>query len=70
MLELGTPEARCPGEALDDRAGKVTAQMGISVDTCPNLLKWMELCDLFNVSDLELIVAAALTADARDITLR
>ena len=47
--------------------GKVTAQMGISVDTCLNLLKWMDLCDPLRVSDLEVIVAAALTADAREI---
>ncbi len=47
--------------------GKVTAQMGISVDTCLNLLKWMDLCDPFRVSDLEVIVAAALTANAREI---
>jgi len=47
--------------------GKITAQMGISVDTCLNLLKWMDLCDPFRVSDLEVIVAAALTADAREI---
>jgi replicative superfamily II helicase len=47
--------------------GKVTAQMGISVDTCLNLLKWMDLCDPFRVSDLEVIVATALTADAREI---
>jgi replicative superfamily II helicase len=47
--------------------GKVMAQMGISVDTCLNLLKWMDLCDPFRVSDLEVIVAAALTADAREI---
>jgi hypothetical protein len=48
-------------------SGKVTAQMGISVDTCLNLLKWMDLCDPLRVSDLEVIVAAALTADAREI---
>ena len=47
--------------------GKVTAQMGISVDTFLNLLKWMDLCDPFRVSDLEMIVATALTADAREI---
>src|SRR5215510_7472579 len=47
--------------------GKITAQMGISVDTCLNLLKWMDLCDPFRVSDLEVIVAAALTQDAREI---
>ncbi len=47
--------------------GKITAQMGISVDTCLNLLKWIDLCDPFRVSDLEVIVAAALTADAREI---
>jgi replicative superfamily II helicase len=47
--------------------GKVTAQMGISVDTCLNVLKWMDLCDPFRVSDLEVIVAAALTQDAREI---
>ncbi len=47
--------------------GKTTAQMGISVDTCLNLLKWMDLCDPFRVSELEVIVAAALTADAREI---
>ncbi len=47
--------------------GKTTAQMGISVDTCLNLLKWMDLCDPFRVSDLEVIVAAALTQDAREI---
>jgi DNA-binding winged helix-turn-helix (wHTH) protein len=41
--------------------------MGISVDTCLNLLKWMDLCDPFRVSDLEVIVAAALTQDAREI---
>jgi replicative superfamily II helicase len=47
--------------------GKVTAQMGISVDTCLNLLKWMDLCDPTRVSDLEMLVAAALTVDAREI---
>jgi ATP-dependent DNA helicase len=47
--------------------GKVTAQMGISVDTFLNLLKWMDLCDPYRVSDLEMIVATALTADAREI---
>ncbi len=47
--------------------GKTTAQMGISVDTCLNLLKWMDLCDPFRVSDLEVIVAASLTQDAREI---
>ena len=47
--------------------GKVTAQMGISVDTCLNLLKWMDLCDPMRVSDLEVLVAAALTVDAREI---
>ncbi len=47
--------------------GKVTAQMGISVDTCLNLLKWMDLCDPLRVSELEVLVAAALTADAREI---
>ena len=47
--------------------GKITAQMGISVDTCLNLLKWMDLCDPFRVSDLEVIVAASLTQDAREI---
>jgi helicase len=47
--------------------GKITAQMGISVDTCLNLLKWMDLCDPFRISDLEVIVAAALTQDAREI---
>ncbi len=47
--------------------GMITAQMGISVDTCLNLLKWMDLCDPFRVSELEVIVAAALTADAREI---
>ena len=47
--------------------GKVTAQMGISIDTCLNLLKWMELCDPLRVSDLEVLVAAVLTTDAREI---
>lgn len=47
--------------------GKVTAQMGISIDTCLNLLKWMELCDPLRVSDVEVLVAAALTTDAREI---
>src|SRR5712692_3976936 len=47
--------------------GKVTAQMGISVDTCLNLLKWMDLCDPLRVSELEVLVAAAVTADAREI---
>jgi replicative superfamily II helicase len=47
--------------------GKVTAQMGISVDTCLNLLKWMDLCDPMRVSNLEVLVAAALTVDAREI---
>jgi helicase len=47
--------------------GKIMAQMGIAVDTCLNLLKWMDLCDPFRVSDLEVIVAAALTQDAREI---
>lgn len=47
--------------------GKIAAQMGISVDTCLNLLKWMDLCDPFRISDLDVIVAAALTQDAREI---
>lgn len=47
--------------------GMVTARMGISIDTGLNLLKWMDLCDPLRVSDLEMIVAAALTADAREI---
>ncbi len=47
--------------------GKVTAQMGISIDTCLNLLKWMDLCDPLRVSDLEVLVVAALTGDAREI---
>jgi helicase len=47
--------------------GIVTAQMGISVDTCLNLLKWTDLCDPLRVSDLEVLVAAALTVDAKEI---
>lgn len=47
--------------------GVVTAQMGISVDTCLNLLKWTDLCDPMRVSDLEVLVAAALTVDAKEI---
>ena len=47
--------------------GIVTAQMGISVDTCLNLLKWTDLCDPMRVSDLEVLVAAALTVDAKEI---
>ena len=38
--------------------GKVTAQMGISIDTCLNLIKWMDLCDPARVSELEILVAA------------
>ena len=45
--------------------GKVTAQMGISIDTCLNLIKWMDLCDPLRVSELEILVAAALTEDAK-----
>ena len=45
--------------------GKVTAQMGISIDTCLNLIKWMDLCDSARVSELEILVAAALTEDAK-----
>jgi ATP-dependent DNA helicase len=47
--------------------GKVTAQMGISIDTCLNLIKWMDLCDPLRVSELEILVAAALTEDAKAI---
>ena len=47
--------------------GKVTAQMGISIDTCLNLIKWMDLCDPARVSELEILVAAALTEDAKAI---
>lgn len=47
--------------------GMVTAQIGISVDTCLNLLKWIDLCDPMRVSDLEVLVAAALTVDAKEI---
>jgi hypothetical protein len=41
--------------------------MGISIDTCLNLIKWMDLCDPARVSELEVLVAAALTDDAKAI---
>ena len=39
----------------------------MSIDTCLNLIKWMDLCDPLRVSELEILVAAALAEDAKAI---
>jgi hypothetical protein len=49
---------------------KIMAQMGISVDTCLNFLRWMDLCDPLRVSELQVIVAAGLTAHAKKSMFR
>jgi hypothetical protein len=65
--ELGTLKRDVQERLQATEREKIMAQMGISVDTCLNLLKWMDLCDPLRVSELEVIVAAALTAHAKEI---